>query len=769
MIVRLKIIVRGAVQGVGFRPFIYRLAVEYKLNGYVLNSSKGVIIEVEGEEKNADEFLLRIETGKPKISVITGLEFSKHDPAGYDDFEIIKSDNSDEKSTLISPDISVCPDCLNELFNPSDRRHLYPFINCTNCGPRYSIIESLPYDRKNTSMKIFEMCDACREEYQDPLNRRFHAQPIACPDCGPSIQLTDKNQKVISEKDDAISKTVELLISGKIIALKGLGGFQLISNPFIEGTTIELRKRKNREEKPFALMAPSMEYILKFCDVNDFESRLLNSPEAPIVFLKKKPGINLPVFSQIAPGNPYLGVMLPYTPLHHLLMYKLNCFIIATSGNLSEEPMCCTNKEAFERLGGIADYFLIHNRPIVRPVDDSVLRVINQKELMIRRARGYAPFPVILNNHSRKNTESVLAVGGHLKNTIALKKGDNVFVSPHIGDLSNFASYSVFENTCLDLQNIYETSPAKIIHDLHPEYLSTKFAAESNKTAVGIQHHLAHVISCKTENQVEGDAVGVSWDGTGLGLDSTIWGSEFFLLNDEYFSHIAQFQQFRLPGGEKAIKEPRRSALGILYQLFSEDVLSKEIITKHFDRQTLNLLIQSLKNKINSPLTSSAGRIFDAAASILDICQVNNYEGQAGMMLEFKCIRNVKSFYNFQIKNKEEISVIKWDELFMGMLSDIGDKVDAGIITMKFHNTLARIILEIIRKIDIKKVVLSGGCFQNMILTEITIELLESEGYKVYTHQRIPPNDGGISLGQAAGYFYKQVNKNHFLKLTAEG
>ncbi|MBU1680481.1 MAG: carbamoyltransferase HypF [Bacteroidetes bacterium] len=765
MIQRSKIIVRGAVQGVGFRPFVYRLAHEMKLNGFVKNSSIGAEIEVEGEVDLLRAFLLRLEKEKPAISFISGLEFSLLAPNGYSKFQIVESEELNEKTAFILPDISVCDECVKELFDSANRRYLYPFINCTNCGPRYSIIDALPYDRKNTSMKNFEMCPECREEFINPLDRRFHAQPIACEKCGPSLRLMDNNGNKLSSGNDALAESIIIINDGKILALKGLGGYQLIIDAFNEDSILELRKRKNREEKPFALMAPNLEYIKKFCEVNQFEERLLRSQETPIVFLKKKRSGKK--FNLIAPRNPYLGVMLPYTPLHHLLMKKLNRFVIATSGNISEEPMCFEDNEALERLGKICDYFLGNNRPILNPVDDSIARIVNGRELILRRARGYAPFPMIL-NQSNNSESTVLAVGGHLKNTVALKVGDNVFLSPHIGDLSNLSSYKVFENTIRRLQQFYSVEPNSIVHDIHPEYISTKYAKKQNVSTFGIQHHLAHVISCKVENNIECEVLGISWDGTGLGLDNTIWGGEFFILDDEHFSHAAQFEKFHLPGSELAVKEPRRSAAGILYHLYGERAFSDNILSTNFSANEIKILKQQLSKNINSPLTSSVGRLFDAAASILGICQNNSYEGQAGMMMEFNCDDLETSSYDFQLDTSIYPIIIVWREIIEGMLEDISNDISIAIIAKKFHNSLSVIILKVAREIGIQKIVLSGGCFQNMILTESTIKLLEQNNFSVYTHQRIPPNDGGISLGQAAGYFYKQAPREHFKKLIED-
>ena len=746
---RLKVIIRGAVQGVGFRPFVYRLATEMNLKGYVLNSSKGVFIEVEGESDLLKNFLLRLEKEKPSISIIQSLEYQILDLIGYTDFEIRKSEKEEETSALILPDIATCKDCLKELFDPNDRRYLYPFINCTNCGPRFTIIEMLPYDRPRTSMKNFQMCPDCEREYHNPEDRRFHAQPIACPVCGPQIELWDFNGESIAEKEDAIYLTIDLINQDKILAIKGLGGFHLVINAADDNAVRELRKRKHREEKPFALMFPDIEQIKQVCEVNELEERLLLSPEAPIVLLRKKVNSNqIKISESIAPDNPYLGIMLPYTPLHHILMRFLKKPIVATSGNLSEEPICIDEYEALERLKGIADYFLVHNRPILRHSDDSIVRIIHNREFVIRRARGYAPLPYLLNDEDNNN---LIAVGGHLKNTISLKKGKQVFISQHIGDLSTLESFKAFKRTISDFMNLYEVGEVKFVGDLHPEYLSTKFLKEQKKEFKLVQHHLAHIAACKLENDVKGQALGVSWDGTGYGFDGKIWGSEFYLIDDESFEHLGQFRKFYLPSGEKAIKEPKRTLAGILYEIYGDDILNFHILKSKFDERELKLIVNQIEKKINSPECVSAGRLFDAVSSLIGITDYSNFEGQAAMKLEFAIENGINEFYEFEFR-KKEIVIIDWEKIIKGILEDLEKGVSKNKIAAKFHNTLTEIIVEFARFTNQSKVLLSGGCFQNVYLLERSIERLKEENFQVYWHQRVPTNDGGISFGQIAAY-----------------
>ncbi len=752
---RLKIAVRGAVQGVGFRPFIYRVATEMNLYGYVLNSTAGVTIEVEGEKNILDKFLFRIEKEKPRASVINSLEFSFLDPAGFNNFQILESDSKEKISTLILPDIATCNDCKREMFDPYNRRYLYPFINCTNCGPRFSIIESLPYDRPNTSMKIFEMCDKCKNEYNDPLNRRFHAQPIACDECGPHIELWNENGESLLAKSEALLKAAELIREGKIIALKGLGGFQLVVDACNDDAILRLRSRKKREEKPFALMFPSIKGIKNVCQTNKFEERLLHSMESPIVLLKKmKHQIKLngrEIAGSVAPCNPYFGVMLPYTPLHLLLLGELNFPVVATSANISEEPIVIDEQLALKKLTGIADYYLIHNRPIVRHVDDSIVRIVGNREMVMRRARGYAPLPVAIDaKHAEDKTKNILAVGGHLKNSVALKVDNNIFVSQYIGDLSTAESFNTFGKVIRDFQTLYNSSDLSAVCDLHPDYVSTKFAKEKFENVIQIQHHEAHVASCIIENQLEGETLGVSWDGTGYGYDGTVWGGEFFITNDYGdYRHFAQFKKFHLPGNELAIKEPRRSAIGMLYETYGNELFEGKFEPlDRFTAQELKLIRQMLEKKINSPLTSSAGRLFDGVASLLNIKQKLNYEGQAAMMLEFSADEKERASFPFNIISENPL-VIDWRPAVRQIVSEIPQE-NTGKISACFHNSLVEIILEIAKRSKLNKVVLSGGCFQNVFLLNRTIQKLQENNFSVYRHQRIPPNDGGIAVGQIA-------------------
>jgi hydrogenase maturation protein HypF len=752
----MHIAIRGAVQGVGFRPFVYRLASEMKLPGWVLNSPQGVFLEVEGEKRDLDSFLLRLQEEKPGPSFIQSLESSLLDPLHFTGFEIRSSETEGSKSALILPDIATCRECLAEVLNPDNRRYRYPFTNCTHCGPRFTIIESLPYDRPNTSMKSFEMCKDCLDEYENPQDRRFHAQPNACPVCGPRLQLWNSSGKLLSSNDDALLRTAQAVREGRIIAIKGLGGFHLIADARNERAVAALRLRKHREEKPFALMYASIEQIQEDCKVSPLEARLLSSAEAPIVLLERwRKNALLTIAPNAAPNNPYLGAMLPYTPLHHLLMGEIHSPIIATSGNLSDEPICIDEREALVRLAGIADLFLVHNRPIIRHVDDSILRMVLGRELVLRRARGYAPLPI----HCKKPAPKSLAVGAHLKNTVALTVEDNVILSQHIGDLENKEASEAFQGVIRSFRQLYRIDPVRVIADLHPDYVSTKFARECGIPLLTVQHHYAHVAACMAENELDGRVLGVSWDGTGYGLDGTIWGGEFLLTDETGFSRVASFRKFRLPGSTPAIKEPRRTALGVLYEMLGKRVFEQRDSTpvRFFSEQEISILSQMLQKGFQSPWTSSVGRLFDAVASLSGLRQLIKFEGQAAMELEFAIgSEKTEEAYPFAIANGTDsvsagspsVMIVDWEPLIHAILQDVRDTIPLARISIKFHNTLVEIVVEVARRVSEERVVLTGGCFQNKFLIEHAVRRLEAEGFRPYWHQRVPPNDGGIALGQ---------------------
>ncbi len=745
---RLRIAIQGAVQGVGFRPFIFRLSKELNLTGWVLNSSQGVFIEVEGSKTILDRFMLRIQSEKPDPAFIQSFEASFLDCVGYEGFSIRESRDEGAKTVLVLPDIATCPACLAEISDPNNRRFQYPFTNCTLCGPRYSIIQSLPYDRAQTTMSGFEMCQACAAEYQNPEDRRFHAQPNACPDCGPQLAAWDQQGNVLESGQDALLLSVEQLQAGKIIALKGIGGFQLLVDAGNAEAVERLRKRKKRNEKPFAVMIGSVTAVKQVCRVNAFEERLLCSAEAPIVILDRGDASDRSsIAATVAPGNPTLGVMLPYTPLHHTLMSQMGRPIVATSGNISDEPICIDEDEALKKLSDIADFFLVHDRPIARHVDDSVVRMVKGREMMMRRSRGYAPMPITL----KQKCSGVLAVGAHQKNSVALQIGNNAFVSQHIGDLETEESVVSFQEAITSLCRLYDAKPDLIVCDQHPDYISTRYAESTDIPVKQIQHHHAHVSACMAENQLEGPVLGVAWDGTGYGPDQTIWGGEFLLIGDQSYERVISLRPFRLPGSAKAVKEPRRSALGILFEIFGKSVLDMTHLPlmQSFSEKELQVLIGMLQTGFNSPQTSSIGRLFDAVASLIDLRQTISFEGQAAMELEFTT-HGLSDEVHYTCSLADTVD---WAPMINELLDDIGNGTGPGLMALKFHNCLVEMIVQVAKKVDVEKVALSGGCFQNRYLTERSIDRLEAEGFRPYWHQRLPPNDGGISVGQlfAAG------------------
>jgi hydrogenase maturation protein HypF len=726
---RLRITLRGAVQGVGFRPFVYRLANEMSLTGWVLNSSSGLTVEVEGPQDQLTVFEQRLEAERPKASVVTVHESAWIATEGSTRFEIHASDSDTGKSVNVLPDLATCPDCRQELFDPTNRRFQYPFTNCTNCGPRYTIVVDIPYDRPNTTMREFVLCAACKDEYENPANRRFHAQPNACPVCGPKL-------------DGSIADVAAALLQGQIVALKGIGGFQLLVDARQPAAVARLRQRKHREEKPFALMMPSLERAREYCDISPAEVELLESQAAPIVLLRPKPGTD--IAWNVAHCSPYLGVMLPYSPLHHLLMKEYPFPLIATSGNRSDEPIAIANDEATSRLKDIADHFLMHNRPIVRACDDSVVRLTRGRAGILRRARGYAPLGIRV-AHA---VPPVLAVGGHLKNTMAIGVGQDVFLSQHIGDLETIEARGAFEKAIEDLCRLYSFKPEAVVCDLHPDYASTHWAERSGLPVIRVQHHQAHVAACAAENNVEGPYLGVSWDGTGYGLDGAIWGGEFFRVEGNHYERVAHLRPFGLPGGDAAVREGWRSAASLLFEVGKHEFpgLAKparpHVSLPFRDMGIRDSTVQRmLERGTNIVPTTSVGRLFDAVASITCLAQQNRFEGQAAMLLENE-IGRLRTEEAYPLPSGD------WGPLITAVVADQQAGVSVPLIAARFHNALVEWIVEVAAQSGLKQIVLSGGVFQNRYLTERAAALLESKGYTVHTHQRVPPNDGGIALGQ---------------------
>jgi hydrogenase maturation protein HypF len=750
---RLRLVIRGAVQGVGFRPFIYRLATELGLTGWVNNSPQGVFIEVEGTRAALDQFRLRLQPEKPPRAFIQSLEASLLDPCGYQSFEIRESEQAGAKTALVLPDIATCPDCTLEIFDPANRRFQYPFTNCTNCGPRFSIITALPYDRAHTTMREFVMCAECAAEYHDPRDRRFHAQPNACPVCGPQLALWDATGAVLATQTAALREAATAVRAGQIVAVKGLGGFHLLCDAGNENAVQRLRQRKHREEKPFAVMYPALAVLIRDCEVADLEAQLLCSPEAPIVLLQRKANPASPISTLVAPHNPYLGALLPYTPLHQLLLAELGFPVVATSGNLSDEPICIEEHEALERLRGIADVFLIHDRPIARHIDDSIIRVMAGREMVLRRARGFAPLPLRL----PQTLPATLAVGAHLKNTIALAVGQDAFPSQHIGDLETVQAYDAFQTVIGSFKQLYETQPQAVACDAHPAYLSTQFAQAAQLPLRPVQHHLAHVMACVAENEIPLPVLGVAWDGTGYGLDGTIWGGEFLRVDAGKCARAAHFRTFGLPGGEAAVKQPKRTALGLLYEILGEEAFTCAFAPlAEFTKAEREVLHVMLRRQLNTPRTSSAGRLFDAVASLVHLRHTTRFEGQAAMELEFALAGFVTDeSYPFQLRLADAQLVFDWEPLIRALLHDTRAGLPVGLISAKFHNTLVEGIVECARGLKLERVALSGGCFQNKYLLERSVHRLRAAGLQAYWPQRVPPNDGGIALGQLAAMAFQ--------------
>jgi hydrogenase maturation protein HypF len=746
----INISVKGVVQGVGFRPFIYQLATRHNLRGWVCNTSGDVKIEVEGDAKDIEQFLLGLSKEAPPLSHIEDITVSQGPPANYEKFEIRHSIAEEGKYQLVSPDIATCPECLREILDPEDRRYRYPFTNCTNCGPRFTIIADIPYDRPNTTMHHFRMCPECQQEYDDPLDRRFHAQPNACPKCGPQLELINARGNLVP-CDDAIGKTCQLLREGKIIAIKGLGGFLLACDATSETVVRQLRQRKNRPAKPLAIMVSSLNEVRKHCYVNNEEESLLTSPGSPIVLMQWKPDSS--ITPAVAPGLKYLGVMLPYTPLHHTLLRETGLPLVMTSGNLSEEPIAKDNDEALRRLGDIADYFLRHNRDIYARYDDSVTIVERGVPQFVRRARGYAPYPIHLNYTSRQ----ILGCGAEEKNTFCLTRDNFAFLSQHIGDMENLETMEQYTDAISLYKRLFRIEPEIIAHDLHPEYLATKYAkalaVKDNVKLVPVQHHHAHIASCMVDNNLEAPVIGVAFDGTGYGTDGNIWGGEFMIANYKNFTRLGHFEYLPLPGGALAIKKPYRTAIGYLLSLGAD--LNQELpLFKQIDDLELKIIKSQLEKNLNSPLTSSCGRLFDAVSALIGVRGEIEYEAQAAIDLEMLSYDETgeTGSYPFTVIEPDGLSIIKLHDLFAAIIKDLQGNTPTARIDMKFHNTVAQMIVDlctvISSNIGLTQVALSGGVFQNRLLLRKAISLLESAGFEVYTHRQVPCNDGGISLGQ---------------------
>ena len=742
-----KLKINGIVQGVGFRPFVYNLANKFQLKGEVANNSSGVSIHIEGTSKNIESFCSNLLKAHPPLAHLSEISFNEKSVEYFKDFSIVKSIGGNLNSTLISPDVSVCNDCLRELFDPADRRYQYPFINCTNCGPRYTIINDIPYDRPNTSMKDFKMCSGCEAEYNNPSNRRFHAQPNACADCGPHVFLKDNTGKNI-QSNNLVEKTANLLKQAYIMAIKGLGGFHLAVDAANNDAVVRLRKRKHREEKPFAIISYSSEQIREYAFIEPEEEKLLNSIQRPVVLLRKREPNFLS--KAVALNNKYFGVMLPYTPLHYLILTFGFTALIMTSGNISEEPIVIDNEDAFDRLGSIADYFLIHNRDIYLRSDDSIIKRTSGKTRFIRRSRGYVPVPVFL----KQSVPQLIACGAELKNTVCLTRGKTAFISQHIGNLENPATNDFFHQTIDHLKRILDIDPEIIACDLHPDYLSTCYAKEQHGVElIQVQHHHAHIASCMAENKLDDTVLGLSFDGTGYGTDGCIWGGEILIVEPEHFKRAASLSYVSMPGSAAAIKEPWRMAISYLYHAFGEEFWNLDLpLLKKIEEKKIKFIIEMISKKINSPLTSSIGRLFDGIAAIIGIKNHVSFEGQAAMDLEMLADDNRDATYDYEWLSGNTYKVFT-EPIVCGVVKDMEAGMHPSGISSKFHMTLIKLFSELCvvlrKKNGLNRIVLSGGVFQNSILLTGLIKSLEEKNFKVFTHTKVPANDGGISLGQA--------------------
>lgn len=793
----LKIKVSGIVQGVGFRPFVYRLAFEQHITGWVLNSTEGVLIHAEGEPDDLDRFVIRISEEAPQAARVSEINLEEVPLEGYEGFEIHFSDSSDSRDvTFVSPDLATCDCCVDELFDSADRRYRYPFINCTNCGPRFTILHQLSYDRANTSMRSFEMCPQCSHEYSDPINRRFHAQPDACFDCGPQLgwvrrgtdskpALTDIRWATDRKSSDAmISSAVEVLREGGILAVKGLGGYHLACDATNPEALAKLRARKHRDGKAFAVMASCVDEVRDLCQVNEAEEQQLTSPARPIVLLKKKPGAAFA--AGLADGLPELGVMLPSTPLQHLLLHDFGGVLVMTSGNLHDMPIVTTEADLFEQLGQVADGFLVNNREIVSRYDDSVLRILDlgvagEVTQFVRRARGYAPSPLTVDlpkgevEEAIRKKRCVFAAGSEQKNTFVFARGNKVFPSQHLGDMEDATTFDAWLDTVRLYERLMRFQPNVFVADSHPEYLTSKWArTQAKQTGVPLlecQHHFAHVLSVMGENKLEGPVCGIAFDGTGYGLDGSIWGGEVLLANTQAFERFANFAYFPLPGGAAAIKQPDRCAFGALWAFdLLEHPGAQSVLNRLGD--SAKFMEQMIESGINAPMTSSVGRLFDAASTLLDVCSEPSYQGEAAILLEALVHRgiaqgvldegNCDAYPLDVIKNTatenstaQDTSVVLFDPAptFKALLDDKQEGVDAALIAQRFHNTMVQAVLQAAQLVynvyGVTTVTLSGGVFLNRYLTERAISRLIELGFTVAVNRDLPPSDASISYGQA--------------------
>lgn len=747
-VVAYRINVNGIVQGVGYRPFVYRIATELGLNGFVLNSGNGVIIEVEGKPEDCLKFIERLRTEKPPRAVVKNLIYERIPSKGYWEFRVEKTVKG-EVETICPPDVAVCQDCLNELFNPSNRRYLYPFINCINCGPRFTILEKLPYDRVNTSMKSFKMCRECVREYSDPLDRRFKAEPNACGSCGPCVKLYSREG--LLKVSNPLSEAARLINEGFIIAVKGYGGFHVACDATNRNVVLELRKRKKRGNKPFAIMVKNIEEADSIVELNDSEKKWLLHYSAPIILAKRREPN--PVVEEVAPGMKYLGVFLPYTPIHHVLMREVRPpAIVLTSGNVSEEPIIFRDKEVFEKLGNIADYILTYNRRIVNFADDSVGFVQDGSLRLVRRSRGFVPEPIEV----ELKVDGVLAMGADLNNTFAIVKKGKVFLSQYMGDLENIFIRRRYVKAIRSLQQLLNLDYKTIAYDLHPGYYSSQIGLSLKGSKIPVQHHYAHILSAMAENKIlSQDALGIAFDGTGYGDDGNLWGSEFIVIRNGEYLRMGHLKYVPMPGGEKAIVEPVRMAFSYLYDAMGEDALKIDI---GIEDRIKTILKKMIEKGVNTPLTCGLGRLFDAVSALLGVCLKRTFEGEPAIMLEMIASNSIEESYPFSVTGEGEY-IVDTAPMILSIIEDLKNNVPVGRISMRFHETIVRLTVELAETIrleeDVKNIVLSGGVFQNRILSSRIKRAMEERGLRVFFNNLIPTNDGGISLGQAVAVGFK--------------
>ncbi len=749
---RIQLSIVGVVQGVGFRPFVFRLATEMDLKGWVRNDGDGVTIEVEGPSARLPLFLKRLHEEKPRPAIIYTSDHRFLPVVPFPDFRIVSSQALGPPRVWVLPDLATCPACGDEVLNPSNKRFRYPFTNCTHCGPRFSIIEGLPYDRPLTSMRGFRQCPECEREYQTPEDRRFHAQPNACSDCGPRLELLDRAGGRLALGDQALRGAVELVRRGEVLAFKGLGGYLLIADALNEEAVDRLRSRKGRPHKAFAVMYPDLDELRRHVAVPPYAEPMLLSAQAPIVLLERSATGESEIALSVAPGSPYLGVFLPYTPLHRLFLEDLGSPVVATSANLADEPIQFRDDQSLERLSALCDGFLSHDRPIVRPVDDSVVQILIRPTVrpqMLRRARGYAPLPIL----APTDLKPLLAVGGHLNSTLALSRGREITVSQHLGDMDSYEARRVFEATVGDFLELYRVKPEAIVHDLHPDYFTTRFAAalasDRGVPCLGVQHHHAHLAACQVENQIDGQVLGLTWDGTGYGPDQTVWGGEFLLGDAGEFRRLASLHPFRLPGVEKAVKEPWRVALALLTQAFPEGMPADLPLFDEIPGHKIEAVLQMHRRRLQCPVTTSMGRLFDGISALLGLSFFNTSQAQSAQLLEYAAWRGEAADHPLSFSlYEEELLRLDWRDLVRGLVRGLQRGVDKDALAASFHVALCEVSVEVARRVGERRVIMAGGCFCNRLLTEALLVGLSSAGFQPHVHHQLPPTDGSLAVGQ---------------------